>query len=114
MNANQTERTQERTLEIMLVLVTAGISSLLYHTGAMKVVVLNLFYLPIVLAGFFLGRYRAGVLALLAVVTATIVICMDFQGFATMNSPVGICSRTDGPARRNALRRPRRPPPRSP
>jgi uncharacterized membrane protein len=90
MNANQTERTQERTLEIMLVLVTAGISSLLYHTGAMKVVVLNLFYLPIVLAGFFLGRYRAGVLALLAVVTATIVICMDFQGFATMNSPVAI------------------------
>jgi hypothetical protein len=90
MNSSKLERTQERTLEIMLVLVTAAISCLLYHTEAMKIVVLNLFYLPIVLAGFFLGRYRAGVLALLAVVTATIVICMDFSGFGTMNSPVAI------------------------
>ena len=90
MNSNKTERNQELTLEIMLVLVTAGISCLLYHTEAMKVVVLNLFYLPIVLAGFFLGRYRAGVLALLAVVTATIVICVDFAGFGTINSPVAI------------------------
>ncbi|HVJ87396.1 MAG TPA: HD domain-containing phosphohydrolase [Caulifigura sp.] len=90
MNANKSERHQELTLEIMLVLVTAAISCLLYHTESMKVIVLNLFYLPIVLAGFFLGRYRAGVLALLAVVTATIVICMDFTGFGTMNSPVAI------------------------
>jgi hypothetical protein len=74
----------------MLVLVTAAIACLLYHTETMKVIVLNLFYLPIVLAGFFLGRYRAGVLALLAVVTATIVICVDFTGFGTMNSPVAI------------------------
>jgi hypothetical protein len=90
MNANRLERNQERTLEIMLVLVTAAIACLLYHTETMKVIVLNLFYLPIVLAGFFLGRYRAGVLALLAVVTATIVICVDFTGFGTMNSPVAI------------------------
>jgi len=90
MNSGKLERTQERTLELMLVLVTAAISCLLYHTEAMKIVVLNLYFLPIVLAGFFLGRYRAGVLALLAVVTATIVICMDFTGFGTMNSPVAI------------------------
>jgi hypothetical protein len=90
MNSSRLENHQERTLEIMLVLVTAAISCLLYHTEAMKIIVLNLFYLPIVLAGFFLGRYRAGVLALLAVVTATIVICMDFTGFGTMNSPVAI------------------------
>lgn len=90
MISSKTERNQELTLEVMLVLVTAAISCLLYHTEAMKIVVLNLFYLPIVLAGFFLGRYRAGVLALLAVVTATIVICMDFSGFGTMNSPVAI------------------------
>jgi hypothetical protein len=90
MNSSRLERNQERTLEVMLVLVTAAISCLLYHTEAMKIIVLNLFYLPIVLAGFFLGRYRAGVLALLAVVTATIVICMNFDGFGTMNSPVAI------------------------
>jgi hypothetical protein len=58
MNSSKLERTQERTLEIMLVLVTAGISCLLYHTEAMKIVVLNLFFLPIVLAGFFLGPGR--------------------------------------------------------
>jgi len=90
MTTTKNDRHQELTLEIMLVLVTAAISCLLYHTEAMKIVVLNLFYLPIVLAGFFLGRYRAGVLALLAVVTATIVICMDFHGFGTMNSPIAI------------------------
>jgi len=86
----KSDRNQELTLEIMLVLVTAAISCLLYHTEAMKIVVLNLFYLPIVMAGFFLGRYRAGVLALLAVVTATIVICVDFTGFGTLNSPIAI------------------------
>ncbi|QDT52943.1 hypothetical protein Pan44_09570 [Caulifigura coniformis] len=86
----KSDRNQELTLEIMLVLVTAAIACLLYYTEAMKIVVLNLFYLPIVMAGFFLGRYRAGVLALLAVVTATIVICIDFTGFGTMNSPLSI------------------------
>lgn len=90
MNTSKTDKNQERTLEVMLVLVTASIACLLYHTETMKIVVLNLFYLPIVLAGFFLGRYRSGVLALLAVVTATIVICLDFSGFGTFNSPVAI------------------------
>jgi K+-sensing histidine kinase KdpD len=90
MNTSKQERNQEVTLEVMLVLVTAAISCLLYHTEALKIVVLNLFYLPIVLAGFFLGRYRAGVLALLAVVTATIVICLDFTNFGVFNSPVAI------------------------
>jgi hypothetical protein len=84
------DRHQDLTLEVMLVLITAGVACLLYHTDSMKIVVLNLFYLPVVLAGFFLGRYRSGILALLAVVTATIVISTDLTGFSSFNSPVAI------------------------
>lgn len=78
----------ERTLEIMLVIVTAGLAAVLYHTDSMKIVALNLFYLPVVLAGVFLGRYRAGVLALLSVVVATIVVAQDLAGFASAPSPL--------------------------
>lgn len=78
----------ERTLEVMLLIVTAGLAAVLYHTDSMRLVVLNLFYLPVVIAGFFLGRYRAGVLSLLCVVFATIVIAQDLNGFANANSPM--------------------------
>jgi HD-GYP domain-containing protein (c-di-GMP phosphodiesterase class II) len=84
------EKQQERLLELMLVLTTAAVACVLYHTVAMKIVVLNLFYLPVVLAGFFLGRYRSGVLALLSVVIATIVISTDLSGFGAVNSPLAI------------------------
>lgn len=61
---------------------------MLYQTVGHKMIVLNLFYLPVVLAGFFLGRYRAGVLALLSVVGATIVIVGNMNAFAAVSSPV--------------------------
>ncbi|MFV0445099.1 MAG: hypothetical protein ACK5Q5_16105 [Planctomycetaceae bacterium] len=80
----------ERTLEVMLIIVTAGLAALLYSTQGMKMVTLNLFYLPVVLAGFFLGRYRAGILALLSVVIATIVVAQDLTGFANAQSPIMI------------------------
>lgn len=83
-----TDTRNERTLEIMLLIVTAGLAALMYQTDTMRLVVLNLFYLPVVLAGFFLGRYRAGVLALLSVVLASIVIMQDLNGFANVNSPI--------------------------
>lgn len=72
----------------MLVLITVALSCVLYHTEGIKMVVLNLFYLPIVLAGFFLGRYRAGVLAFLSVIVASIVISLDIRGFAMVSSPI--------------------------
>ncbi|MBX3445098.1 MAG: hypothetical protein KF774_22050 [Planctomyces sp.] len=87
---SRNERGQEFTLEIMLVLITAAVACVLYHTVTMKIVVLNLFYLPVVLAGFFLGRYRSGILALLSVMTATIMISFDLSGFGAMNSPIAI------------------------
>jgi hypothetical protein len=84
------ETPNERMLETMLVFITAGLACLLHYTTGMKLVVLNLFYLPVVLAGFFLGRYRAGVLALLSVISATIVVAADLAGFATLTTPIMI------------------------
>lgn len=82
------ERSMQRTLEIILILTTIGLACLLYETAGHKITVLNLFYLPVVLAGFFLGRYRAGVLALLCVVTVSAIIVTDIGNFATFSSPI--------------------------
>jgi hypothetical protein len=86
--SNASDRHSERAVEAMLVIVTLGIAALLYNTESMKMVTLNLFFLPVVLAGFFLGRYRAGILALFSVVLATIVIAQDLSGFVRVESPV--------------------------
>ena len=58
--------------ELMLLVVASGMAFLLYQMGVYKIVVLNLFFLPIVLAGYYLGRTSAGVLALFSVLAATI------------------------------------------
>lgn len=88
--APQDAAKNDRALEVMLIVVTAGLAAVLYSTDGMKMVALNLFYLPVVLAGFFLGRYRAGVLALLSVVVATIVVAQDLRGFANSQSPLTV------------------------
>ncbi len=90
MNTRSFDTENERTLEVILVIVTAGLAAVLYHTDSMRVVTLNLFYLPVILAAFFLGRYRAGILALLSVVVATLVITRDFTRFANATSPLVI------------------------
>lgn len=80
----------ERMLEVTLVFSTLGLACLLYSTSGLKLMVLNLFFLPIVLAGFYLGRYRAGVLALLAVVSASIVVVSDLSDFIGFTNPLTI------------------------
>lgn len=79
---------ERRVFELMLIAVTVGMTYLLFHLGGYKMVALNLFYLPIVLSGYFLGRTHAGVLALLSVLTVTIATTMDATGFAAYNSPI--------------------------
>jgi hypothetical protein len=79
---------ERRIFEIMLVAVTIGMAYLLFRMGAYKMVVLNLFFLPIVLSGYFLGRTSAGVLALFSVLSVTIATCIDFTGFAAFANPV--------------------------
>lgn len=89
MNTSE-KQSNERYLEISLILIAVGLTALLYRMSAHAAIVLNLFFLPVVLAGFFLGRYRAGVLSLLCVVSASIVIIGNMSHFADLTSPIVI------------------------
>jgi HD-GYP domain-containing protein (c-di-GMP phosphodiesterase class II) len=75
-------------LEILLVLVTLALTCLLFKTSAFKVIVLNLFYLPVILAAFFLGRYRGGVLAFFSVLSASVVLSFSLGEFTASSSPL--------------------------
>jgi len=77
-----------RAFEIMLIIVTVGMACLYYMMGAQKVLVLNLFFLPIVLSGYYLGRTSAGVLALFAVLAVMIISGLDAPGMANINTPL--------------------------
>ncbi len=77
-------------LEISLVVISVALSALLFLADGYQIIILNLFFLPVVLAGFFLGRYRAGILAFFCVITSALVIWSDLQGFAAFASPVAI------------------------
>ncbi len=74
--------------EFMLIVVTIGATFLLWRMGEHRLVILNLFFLPIVLAGYFLGRTNAGVLALLSVLAVTIVTTVDPVGLASFREPI--------------------------
>ncbi len=78
----------EQWLEISLIIVAMGLTCLMWRLTGYKLVVLNMFYLPVVLAGFFLGRYRAGVLASFSVISASIVTAMSLNDFSAFSSPL--------------------------
>ena len=84
----KTTEKDEHLLEISLIIVSLGLTSLMWSMTGYKLVVLNLFYLPVVLAGFFLGRYRAGVLASFSVLAASIVTALNLNDFAAFSSPL--------------------------
>jgi hypothetical protein len=80
-----------RAFEIMLIVVVLATTVLLTRMGVHRTVVLNLFYLPIVLTGYYLGRYSAGTLAFFAILCVTIATALDSTGLAaTYASPVMI------------------------
>jgi hypothetical protein len=79
---------REVKLELSLFLVCAALTLLLYFVEGFKMVVLNLFYLPVVLAAFHLGRHRAGILALVCVLFASIVAVQDLEAYAAATSPL--------------------------
>ncbi len=85
---SQKTNKDHRALEILLVVIAVAIAYMLYRTIGYKMVVLNLFYLPVILSGFFLGRYRAGTLAFLCVISASVVTAFDISNFAAYNSPI--------------------------
>jgi len=83
-------RHSDRVLEVSLFAICAALTFLLYSVVGYKMVVLNLFYLPVVLAAFYLGRHRAGVLALVCVLLASVVAVLDLEGFAATTTPLVI------------------------
>jgi len=74
--------------EVMLLTVAVGMTYLLYRMGGYKMVVLNLFYLPIVLSGYYLGRTSAGILALFSVLAVAIASTLSSTGLAAYSSPI--------------------------
>lgn len=76
--------------ELMLIIVAIGLTYMFYRMGGFKMVALNLFFLPIVLSGYYLGRTSAGVLAVLCALAVMIVTTFDTSGFAAYNSPLTV------------------------
>lgn len=79
---------ERRAFEIMLVLVCLGMTTAFYVIGEYAMVALNLFFLPVLLCGYYLGRNSAGVLALLCVLSVAIVTTTLAQRFVGFNSVV--------------------------
>ncbi len=75
----------KRVFEITLILVCLGLTCLLYTMQGYKMVILNLFFLPVALSGFFLGRYLAGLTALLCALLAS---CVTALCLADLVPPV--------------------------
>lgn len=87
---NMNGKRERRIFEIMLVIVTVGMTYLVYRMGGYKLVALNLFFLPIVLSGYYLGRTSAGILALFCALAVTVATTLDPSGFAAYSSPITI------------------------
>lgn len=77
-------------LELLLIGIALVLTFLVYHINGAKMVILNLFYLPVVLSGFFLGRYRAGILSLFCVIAASVVTMLQLRSFAVVDSPLTV------------------------
>ncbi len=81
---------QRNYLEITLILTCLGLCCLLHRIGPHRIVVLNLFYLPVVLAAFYLGRYRAGILTLFCVICAAAITALDLNTLVASASPLAV------------------------
>ena len=72
--------------ESMLIILIVGMTGLFHVLGEHGLLALYLFFLPVILCGYFLGRMSAGVLALFSVLIVTIastVYAPRFQGYDT-------------------------------
>jgi len=74
--------------EIMLIILAIGMTYLFYRMGGYKMVILNLYFLPVVLSGYYLGRSHAGVLALFCAISVSIAATLDVAGFASFSTPI--------------------------
>ena len=90
MKMKESRKFEELYLEVSLIIIAVALTALMWQISGHKTIVLNLFYLPVILAGFFLGRYRAGVLALFSVIGVSIVTAIGLNDFATFSTPLVI------------------------
>jgi hypothetical protein len=80
-------------VEILLSLICLALMFMLHTMPGGKMAILNLFFLPVALAGFVLGRYRAGALALFCALGASIVASMNLADFTlAISIPVAVSS----------------------
>lgn len=84
------QRVPKRVLDSMLIAVVLGMTTLFYLLGEHKLVALHLFFLPVVLCGYYLGRGYAGLLALFSALAVSIAATLDSRGVAALDSPVMI------------------------
>jgi hypothetical protein len=80
----------QRIIELMLISVVIGLTCLVCKIEICKLVALNLFFLPIVLGAFFLGRYTAGILAVFSVMATSLVCAVQLNEFAGDASPLAM------------------------
>jgi K+-sensing histidine kinase KdpD len=85
---NSSRRNDMRILEISLIICCIGLVCLLFRLQNLKMVVLNLFFLPVVLMACYSGRYRSGLLALFSVLSASVVAAMNLQQMAVHTVPI--------------------------
>lgn len=83
-------RKDRRIFEIMLIVVVLGMTMLFSIMNRDGLLALNLFFLPVLLCGYFLGRSTAGVLALLCVLSVTIATAWFMPRFGGYEAPVFI------------------------
>ena len=80
-------------VEILLSLTCLALMFMLHTMPAGKMAILNLFFLPVSLAGFALGRYRAGALALFCALGTSIVASLNLADFTLpVSIPVAVSS----------------------
>ena len=68
---------RQRQFELILLAAVMGIMGLFHKAPDFKMVILNVYFLPVALSAFYLGRYRAGVLTCLCVLSATFTTIID-------------------------------------
>src|SRR5262245_5110779 len=79
---------EQRALEIGLILVCIGLACLFLALDSFRMAALNLFFLPVGLTGFFLGRYRAGVMALFCFLITSVVAALNLTELTVNASPM--------------------------
>jgi HD-GYP domain-containing protein (c-di-GMP phosphodiesterase class II) len=77
-------------LEVALIILCIGLACLLHVMQGYKMVILNLYFLPVTMGAFFLGRYRAGILALFSAIGASTVIVFGLHAVTAESSPLVI------------------------